>query len=177
MIIHKFFSITKVIQINLLRTADHLYRHYTGLPFLSKSMITPQLYLGGQYYEQALHNINKIGLTAVVSMRERPIKKWKGFENIKTLHLPTKDLNAPSIESLQKGIEFITNEINAGGKVYVHCHYGEGRGPTMAIAYLMSTGLLLDDAIALVKTVRPFIRPTRPQIEVLRDLEKVLFKA
>lgn len=175
MILNKFVSLAKVIQINLLRSADHLYRHYSGLPFLRYSAITPQLYLGGQYYSQALDDINAIGITAIVSMRERPIKNLKGFENIKTLHLKTKDLQAPTIENLQKGIVFITNEIDAGGKVYVHCHFGEGRGPSMVIAYLMSTGIMLEDAIAMVKKVRPFIRPTKPQLEVLKKLETILF--
>ena len=160
--------------INMLRTADHVYRHYTGLPFLAHSEITPQIYLGGQYYAQALNNINRIGITAVVSMRERPISELNGFGHIKKLHLPTKDMNPPTIESLQKGIAFMKQEINAGGKIYVHCHLGEGRGPSMVIAYLMSTGMLYEDAFALVKKIRPFIRPTKPQVERLKEFETLI---
>lgn len=173
-IFNKIFSIAVVAKINVLRTADHLYRHLTGLPFLMYSEITPNLYLGGQYYSQALHNIKAIGITSIVSMRERPISELKGFQHIKTLHLSTKDLQAPTLENLEKGTAFIKKEIEAGGKVYVHCHLGEGRGPSMVIAYLMSTGLLFEDALTLVKKIRPFIRPTKPQIARLKELETIL---
>lgn len=170
---YKALSIIQLLKIHLLRACDHIYRRYTGLPFLKYSEITPQLYLGGQYYSQALKNIQKIGITGIISMRERSIKELEGFEGIKKLHLSTKDLNAPSLENLQKGIQFIKKEIETGGKIYVHCHLGEGRGPSMVIAYLMSTGLLYEDAFTLVKSVRPFIRPTKPQIERLKELEKL----
>ncbi len=176
MILNKVISILVLINIHITRTVDHAYRYYSGLPFLSHSEITPQLYLGGQYYKQALHKINTIGITAIVSMRHRPIAKIHGFEHLKSLHLSTPDLHAPSIENLMKGIAFIKKEIESGGKVYVHCHLGEGRGPTMVLAYLMSTGLLLEDAISLVKKTRPFIRPTKKQLERLAELEEIFQK-
>ncbi len=170
----KIKSIALFTRISILRTFDHAYRYYTGLPYLAHSAITSNIYLGGQYYSQGLKNINKIGITAIVSMRERPIRQLSGFEKIKTLHLQTKDFHAPSIENLQKGIRFMTDEIQTGGKVYVHCHLGEGRGPTMVIAYLMSTGMLFEDAHTLVKNVRPFIRLTKHQVERLKELEILL---
>ncbi|MBP7967227.1 dual specificity protein phosphatase family protein [Candidatus Woesebacteria bacterium] len=170
---YKITSLIQVFKVHFLRACDHIYRRYTGLPLLKYSEITPQLYLGGQYYSHALKNIQNIGITGIVSMRERSIKELEGFEGIKKLHLSTRDLSAPSLENLQKGILFIQKELDAGGKVYVHCHLGEGRGPSMAIAYLMSTGLLYEDAFSLVKSVRPFIRPTKPQVARLKELEKL----
>lgn len=41
-------------------------------------------------------------------------------------YLPTVDWVAPTMADLKKGLAFITKEINAGGKVYVHCAAGEG---------------------------------------------------
>lgn len=96
------------------------------------------------------------------------------MDNITILHLPTPDLTAPRMDDLLKGITFIKNEIDNGGKVYIHCRAGEGRGPTMAIAYLMSTGMLFEDALHSIKKVRTFIRPTLPQIEQLKKLERIL---
>jgi dual specificity MAP kinase phosphatase len=81
---------------------------------------------------------------------------------------------APSIEQLEKGIGFIKNQIANGGKVYVHCRLGEGRGPTMAIAYLIGTGMLYEDAFKLVKGIRPYIRPTKSQRQVLQKLETMI---
>jgi protein-tyrosine phosphatase len=55
-------------------------------------------------------------------------------------------------------------EIERGGGVYVHCGAGVGRAPSMAAAYLVSTGLTADEAWATIREVRPFIRPKPEQM-------------
>jgi dual specificity MAP kinase phosphatase len=73
---------------------------------------------------------------------------------------------------LIKGAAFFDDEIKNNGKVYVHCRQGLGRGPTMALAYLIKTGLTFDDAFRLIKRVRPFIDPKPEQIQRLKELEE-----
>jgi dual specificity MAP kinase phosphatase len=107
-------------------------------------------------------------------MRTSSVSNRIKAEGVTVLHLPTRDLHAPSIEQLEKGIGFIKNQIANGGKVYVHCRLGEGRGPTMAIAYLIGTGMLYEDAFKLVKGIRPYIRPTKSQRQVLQKLETMI---
>ncbi len=80
------------------------------------------------------------------------------------LHLPTIDDTPPSLEDLRAGVDFITGEIEREGSVYVHCGSGVGRAPTMAAAYLVSTGLTPNEAWAMIRTVRPFILPKLSQI-------------
>ncbi len=172
--IAKFISIASYINTDIQRFIDHSWRRLTGMPRLARSEITPNLYLGGQYYYRGVHTLQRIGITAIVNMRLSPAHQFKGMEHIIILHLPTPDLTAPTIEHLEKGIEFIQNEIDKGGKVYIHCHAGEGRGPTMVIAYLMSTGMLYEEAYNLVKKIRTFIRLTKPQIKQLAKLETIL---
>lgn len=167
-----FISTIKKIHIQLIRLADHLYRSAMGLPQFQRSEITPGLFVGGQYTRRGIRKMQKIGITAIVNMRETPVRSYPEMEIMNTLHLATKDLNEPTIENLQRGVEFITREIASGGKVYVHCRLGEGRGPTMAVAYLMSTDLRLEDAIETVRKVRPFISITQRQMDQLRKLEK-----
>ena len=57
--------------------------------------------------------------------------------------------------------------IDSGEKVYIHCGAGVGRAPTMAAAYLISTGIDLATAIASIQKVRPFIYIMPPQVEIL----------
>jgi protein-tyrosine phosphatase len=59
----------------------------------------------------------------------------------------------------------MAEQVANGGSVYVHCGSGIGRAPTMAAAYLISTGLTRDEAWETIRTVRPFIRPTAVQVE------------
>ncbi len=158
------------------RFGAHIYRRVFGLPTKRFSLISPQLYLGGQYTKRGFQRILSQGFTAVVNMRETSIHKIIEDQplGIHYLHLPTVDQTAPSLEDLIRGVRFIDQEIKAGGKVYVHCRAGEGRGPTMAAAYLIFTGLTLEDAVDSVRQVRSFIRPTAVQLDRLKELEKYL---
>jgi protein-tyrosine phosphatase len=88
------------------------------------------------------------------------------------LHLPTIDDDAPSLDHLRQGVEFIHNVIQSGGKVYIHCGAGVGRAPTMAAAYLISQGHSLDEALALIRKPRPFIALTPPQMAQLQQFEQ-----
>jgi protein-tyrosine phosphatase len=160
-----------VIQIE--RIIDHIYRYATGLPQVKKSLITPNLYLGGQYSLRAFPRLQTLGVTGIVNMRLHSVHKdIVGLGGVKVLNLPTPDRKAPSQEALAKGVEFIKKEIASGGKVYIHCKFGEGRGPTMAIAYLISTGMTYEDAFTLVKKIRTFIDPTKDQRQALKEFEK-----
>lgn len=169
----KAYSFILFLEIQFERGFDHLWRVVFGLPQAKRSLVTPQLYVGGQYSLRAMPKLKKLGVTGIVNMRMHSIHSEGKFEDMHIVHLPTPDLHAPTIDQLQLGVTFITNEIKHGGKVYVHCHWGEGRGPTMAIAYLMSTGMVYDDAVALIKKARPFIYPTTPQVARLKEFEKL----
>jgi protein-tyrosine phosphatase len=170
-------SYFKLLIITIERGVDHTVRILFGLPQLKKSMITPELYLGGQYNLTGYKKLKKLGITGIVNMRLHSIHTdIKGITDMHVLHLPTPDRTAPTLADLKKGVAFMQKEIENGGKVYVHCKWGEGRGPSMAIAYLLSTGLTLDDALALIKKVRTFISPNHMQLKRLKELENVYKK-
>jgi protein-tyrosine phosphatase len=163
--------ITKII-IEIQRAVDHSWRWTTGMPQVKRSLITPQLYLGGQYALRSIEDMRKLGITAIVSMRiTTPFQdRLQGF---KVLHLPTIDRTPVKLEDLKTGVTFIDEEVKAGKKVYIHCKYGEGRGASMVIAYLISQGMTYQDAFDLVKKVRTFIRPSLAQIERLKEFEEL----
>jgi protein-tyrosine phosphatase len=167
-------SIYLYILISIQRNIDHLWRFITGLPQLKHSEITPELYLGGQYGIHGIALMEKLGITGIINLRTVQIENEIIKKTFRLLHLPTPDHHAPTIKQLKAGITFIQKEVERGGKVYIHCKHGEGRGPTMAMAYLISIGMTFKDAFALVKKIRTFIRPTPAQIERLQDLEKLL---
>lgn len=159
------------------RIADQIIRGVTGAPVKRLSQISPQLYVGGQHSERGLDKLGAMGITAIVNMREAEYDDAKnGIALDRYLHLPTIDGTAPTIEDLQRGIDFITQEIEQGGTVYIHCASGFHRAPTMTIAYLISTGITFEAALAAVKKVRPFARPIKVQVAQLKHLESELNK-
>jgi protein-tyrosine phosphatase len=111
------------------------------------------------------------GIDACVNMRIERDDAAFGLALPRYLHLPTIDDDAPSVEHLDQGVEFIREVIESGGKVYIHCGAGVGRAPSMAAAYLMAEGRSLEESLAEIRKVRPFITITPVQMERLKAYE------
>jgi len=146
-----------------------LYMWVIGRPVLRHSRVTPQLYVGGQMNARGWQWLAARGLTADLNLRSEFDDAAHGIAPQSYLWLPTDDDHAPAMEQLQAGADFIRRNIEGGGKVYVHCAGGVGRAPTMAAAYLISTGLGVDGAWALIRATRPFVTPTPPQLAALEQ--------
>lgn len=144
----------------------------TGVPLLQFSQVTSSIFVGPQYRHNGLKYLQKQGIHAVVNLRIEKDDARLGLAPQYYCYLPTIDDQAPSMEQLFSGVEFIQRIIDDGGKVYIHCGAGVGRAPTMAAAYLISTGFSLVDALALIKKVRPFIYITPPQMDTLIRFEQ-----
>lgn len=144
----------------------------TGKPLLQFCEVTPQLYVGPQYRANGLEFLRKSGIHAVVNMRIEKDDAKLGLAPSQYCYLPTVDDEAPSLLHLQEGVQFIDRVIQDGGKVYIHCGAGVGRAPTMAAAYLISSGKNLSEALQMIKKARPFITITSPQMKALRVFEE-----
>ena len=147
--------------------ADHTVRRITGANILQLSRITPHLHVGGQYRRHGWPRLAARGVTAVVNVRIEFDDQEADIAPPRYLHLPTIDDDAPSLQQLEQGALFIAQEIERGGSVLVHCGAGVGRAATVAAAYLVHTGMEVEEAWACVQRARPFIRPTQVQIEQL----------
>jgi predicted protein tyrosine phosphatase len=144
-----------------------IYLWTMGRPVLRYCPVTPHLYVGGQMNARGWRWLAAHGLTADVNLRSEFDDARRGIAPPAYLWLPIPDDHAPSMEQLDRGVEFIQSVVASGGKVYVHCASGVGRAPTLAAAYLVSTGLSPDQAWALIRKTRPFIKPTPPQLAAL----------
>ncbi len=135
------------------------------------SEITPHLYIGPQYNKLGKRRLEKEGIQHDVNLRIEFDDAAHGLALEQYCYLPTIDDDAPTIEHLEQGVAFIEQAINNNQKVYIHCAGGIGRAPTMAVAYFISQGMSLNNAIALIKKRRPFIRITPPQLAQLKHFE------
>ena len=67
-----------------------------------------------------------------------------------------KDHVAPTVESLEGGVEFISKEVEKGRPVLVHCLAGEGRTGCVLASYLIrSRGMDAGEAVAAIRRVKP----------------------
>jgi protein-tyrosine phosphatase len=94
-----------------------------------------------------------------------------GIDTPHALWLPTIDGTPPTTEQLGQGAKFIHQQINARRGVYVHCAAGLGRSPTQVMAYFISQGMAIEDAIKWVKLRRPFITLSPRQIARLEEFQ------
>lgn len=149
---------------------DWIHRAVTGRPMRYFSEICDDLYIGGQPSEKFFKPLRREwGVTGIVNMRSEHNYEIK-VEGIvfNYLYLPTSDNEAPSLEHLMQGVDFILDEIEDNhGRVYIHCWEGLGRGPTMAAAYFVATGMTPEEAWKEIRRKRPFIRPTEIQLKQL----------
>ena len=146
----------------------------TGVPILRYCQVTPQLFVGAQYNRRGKRLLESAGIQAGVNLRIEFDDAAHGLSLDQYCYLPTVDDTPPSLENLMTGIRFIQQVIEGGGKVYIHCAGGVGRAPTMAAAYLISTGMERDDAIRLIRRARPFIHIMPGQYEQLGILQTAL---
>ncbi len=146
-----------------------LYLWLMGRPVLRYCQITPDLYVGGQMNARGWRRLAARGLTASLNMRSEFDDSVYGLGPENYLWLPTDDDHAPTLDQLRQGVGFIRATLERGGRVYVHCASGVGRAPTMAAAYLVSTGLTPGEALALIRKTRPFIKPTAAQVAALEQ--------
>jgi predicted protein tyrosine phosphatase len=146
----------------------------TGIPPLRFSRVTDQLYVGPQFDQKGKAHLEANGVTADVNLRIEFDDAEFGLALPHYCYLPTVDDEAPSMEHLHEGVRFISERVAAGERVYVHCAGGIGRAPTMAAAYLVSTGDSVEAALRRIREVRPFINPTPPQLDALRAFEAIV---
>ena len=149
-------------------------RLFLDRPIRRQCQVTPQLFVGAQFRTRGWQALRHWGISAVVNMRSEFNDLDLGVDIPAYLALPTIDDDAPSLENLERGVAFIRQEIERGGKVYVHCGAGVGRAPTMAAAYLVTSGLTPEQAYETIRQQRIFIRPTRVQREQLQHFAEAV---
>jgi hypothetical protein len=143
----------------------------TGIPFFRYCQVTPAVFVGPQYRKLGKRALVRWGITASVNMRIEYDDALHGLTLDQYCYLPTVDDQAPTLDQLERGVEFIHQVVSKGGKVYIHCTGGIGRAPSMAAAYFINQGMKLEDAIQLITETRPFIYIMPPQLEQLERFE------
>jgi protein-tyrosine phosphatase len=145
----------------------------TGIPVMKYSQITPQIYVGPQYRLAGKRRLESLGIRASLNLRDEFDDRAYGLNLEQHCYLPTLDNHAPTMHQLEQGNQFIQQILAQSGKVYIHCRGGIGRAPTMTAAYLLQTGLTLEEAIRLIKETRPFIKIMPLQLQRLREFETI----
>lgn len=138
---------------------------------LDLHFVWPGLAVGARYPEEAAARLAaEHGISRVVDVRleacdDEAVLRRHG---IRLLHLPTEDTRAVSQRMLRDGAAFVSEGLEAGERVFVHCQYGIGRSALVALCALVHRGISPLAALQAAKRARPVISPSPDQLEALR---------
>jgi atypical dual specificity phosphatase len=117
--------------------------------------------------------LRKNGLQVLVSLTEdRPRKAWSDEAGILVFHEAMEDMEPPTQAQLGRAVSAIAHGLQLGMGVAVHCGAGLGRTGVVIAAWMVSTGLSPDEAIARVRRMRPNSVETREQEEAIREFAR-----
>ena len=103
-----------------------------------------------------LAELRNLGVGALVNLTRRAWRQdvFKDAD-MKYLHLPVRGFDRPSLEQVDRFVEFCDEQIEQGRGVVAHCLAGRGRTGTMLACYLVHRGMEPDEAIRKVREKRP----------------------
>ena len=134
--------------------------------------IADRLFVGSlPVFDDDARAMAALGISAVVDMCRDNEHEDEMLAGYKIAHYPefVPDTKAPSQEQLERLTDWIGSYIQDGKKVYIHCHAGRGRAPTVACAYLITQGHTPQTAFDIVysKRISAGIQVSRVQHEAL----------
>jgi protein-tyrosine phosphatase len=140
---------------------------------LNYTDITPQLAVGGAFHMRQIKRLKQRGVTAVVDCRLEAEDDPEALKlaGIQFLHLPTLDRHGFTYEQLHEGVDWVLDHIAHGGRAFMHCEHGVGRGPLMACAVLVGQGYSAPEALRIVRTARWQALPNDRQLAALLNFE------
>jgi hypothetical protein len=133
--------------------------------------VSPQLSIGGRFpMEAAARLARELGVTRVVDVRgeccdDEEILRAHG---VILLTLPTEDCRALSQQMLDDGVAWVTEQLDGGHKVHIHCEHGIGRSALLALCVLVSRGKGPLEALGIVKQARRKVSPSPEQLGAFR---------
>jgi atypical dual specificity phosphatase len=130
------------------------------------------LWLGAVPLHGDAVRFKQMGITGVINMCDEyagPLHEYQQ-QSIEQLHLPTVDFHPPTLEMIERGVNFIQQHMDNGGGVYVHCKAGRARSATVVLCYLVAHKQMTPAAAQqYLLEKRPHINPLIHERKVVQD--------
>ena len=142
---------------------SHISKVWNVIPNKLSGMPKPEI--------NDLEALSKKEIKAIVSLLEDGslVENYSnnGFEK---LWLPIVDNQVPTIEQVEKLVEFIDEQNKKGNQVAIHCKGGRGRTGTMIASYLISKGKSYEEAMEIINSKQKDAVKKEFQLNFLKEL-------
>ena len=134
--------------------------------------IDPHVIVGAYPFGSFVDQMHADGVRAVVNTCEEyegPVAQYQ-HHGIEQLRIPTTDFTHPSLEDVQRAVEFTQQHASAGNTVYIHCKAGRARSATVALCWLMKyRGLTMEEGQRALLEARSHVNDRLTQRPVVRE--------
>lgn len=169
-----FFARARVSSIKV--ASQRSLEELLGIPVTNKNGRQAQVILGPQISWIGKFKLKCQGIDSSVSLQSEFNDYLNGLSFPNYLHLPCEEYSTLSDSQLIEGVTTIRKWVSVKSKVYVHCREGVSRAAYLGIAYEVSNGKSIEEAINIFRLQRPFINPLPNQIKSIQSNMKQLRK-
>jgi atypical dual specificity phosphatase len=113
------------------------------------------------------------GIEVLLSLTEDPPRRdWINDSGLLSFHVPVVDMEAPTLDQVERSLSAITRANERQMGVAVHCTAGLGRTGVILACYFVTKGLSPSNAIARVRRLRPGSIETDEQADAVVDFAR-----
>lgn len=128
-----------------------------------------------QDIEYDLEALQRVGIKTLVSLTTQPVDPALLEQyGIQGIHMPIKDMHAPSIEETEQMCRRISGVMAEGQAVAYHCRAGLGRTGTLLASHLIMEGKSALDALESVRRIEPRWVQSDEQVKFLERFAEAL---
>jgi len=139
--------------------------------------IDEHVLIGALPFPSDVRRLHRVGVRGVVNTCEEYAGPSRLYANlgISQLRVRTIDFTAPSLDCVERAVEFIESHATRGESVYVHCKAGRARSATVVLCWLMKRhGITPQEGQRLLLDRRPHVNPRLTERQVVQEFWKRL---
>jgi protein-tyrosine phosphatase len=137
--------------------------------------VVPGLWVGAAPDRRQARRLVRDGIDAVVDLRSERSELGDVWPpQVEVVRVGLQDHGSPTVDELREAAQAVSGLMRRGREVFLHCHAGFERSPTVACATLLLQGWPLPEAFRRVMESRPRALPTEGQLAALRLLAETM---